>query len=348
MIYDISIFRYNDSMENFFRSIIELNETEKYLKRIYLSPLPSEPAEKILEKVFADNPPEAIGQYISEQALITDDLDCSFIRHMRYLPEYWHQHEFFEMMYVLHGSCENIYKTHTIHMAAGNICISAPSSIHTVTATSDDAILLNILIRKSTFEHTFLSIMEEDEILSAFFKRSLYAVDEIPYLYFPIRPDEELISIMEKAYKEFSENHRFKKDLLNAYLSNFFILLLRKHEQSLLVPAFYNNESSENIIYILRYLQEHFSDVSLKEMSDFFNYSERQLQRIIEKATGMTFTENIQKQRMKKAQNLLESTDLPIEKIGESIGYASPNNFRRIFSSHFGMTPKDYRKSKKK
>ena len=331
-------------MENIFDEIIELNDTERYLKRHYLSPLNNESPETILKTVFTDNPQDAIGQFIPEQALISDDLDCSFIRHMRYLPAYWHKHEFFELMYILHGSCENIYKSHSIHMSEGNICISAPFSEHTVEAVSDDSILLNILIRKSTFERTFLSLMEEDEILSGFFKRALYNIEEIPYLLFSIDPDDELISVMKAAYQEYYENHRFKKHFLNLCLSNFFIILLRKHEHQLSVPAFIKGDHSEDVIFILRYLQEHYDKVSLKEMSSFFNYSERQLQRIIERATGMTFMENIQRQRLKKAAMLLESTELSVERIAEEVGYNSPNNFRRVFNNYFHCTPKDYRK----
>lgn len=334
-------------MEDFFDKPCKLNSTEQYLKRHYLSPLKAESAKTILEKAFIGNPSDAIGEYISEQTLISDDLDCSFVRHMRYLPTYWHQHEFFEIMYVIHGTCNNIYKTHSVTMSEGYICISAPSSVHTVEAFSDDSVLLNILIRKSTFEDTFLSLMEEDEILSAFFKRALYDIDAIPYILFTTGPDNELLDITHKAYNEFCENHRFRKHLLNAYLANFFVILLRKHEHQLSVPSFLNNKSSEDIIYILRYLQEHFDNVTLTDMSKFFNYSERQLQRIIEKATGMCFTENIQRQRVKRACYLLETTALPVEAIGCKVGYSSPNNFRRIFEKYQGVTPKKYRNETK-
>ncbi len=347
MIYDTPFFGYTIPMDNMFREIIPLNDTEKELKKQYQNPVGQESTEHLLGKVFTNYPPEQIGRYIPEQALIKDSMDCAFVRHMRYLPPYWHKHEFFEVMYVLHGSCTNVYHSHSIPMKAGNICISAPSSVHTVEAFSDDAILLNILIRKSTFEHTFLALMEEDEILSTFFKRALYQVDEIPYLLFPIEPDEELLCIMEKTYLEFCENHRFQKHLLNSYLSNFFILLLRKHEHQLSVPAFSNNKHSEDLIFMLRYLQEHVETVTLQDMASFFNYSERQLQRIIEKATGMSFRENIQRQRLKKACELLENSQLSIEEIGARSGYPSPNNFRRIFENHYHMTPKEYRNKKR-
>ncbi|XME00946.1 helix-turn-helix domain-containing protein [Lachnospiraceae bacterium C1.1] len=331
-------------MENFFDEIIKLNKTEEMLKEHYYSRKSGNNDSGLLGKAFSVHPSVEIEQFITEETLISENLDCSFVRHLRYLPEYSHKHEFFELIYLINGSCSNIYEKNELKMTKGDICISAPNSVHTVGVFDDETILLNIIIRKTTFERTFLRLMEEDEIMSVFFRRALYDGDEIPYLYFRMDPDEELKEIVKKAFFEFSNTHRFRKHILNACLSEFFIKLLRKHEHQLIVPAFKHIDNSDNVIYILRYLQEHYDTVTLKQLSAFFNYSERQIQRIIERATGMGFLENIQLQRMKKAEQLLINSRLSIDEISEKVGYLSTNNFRRIFSRMHKMTPKEYRK----
>ena len=96
-------------------------------------------------------------------------------------------------------------------------------------------------------------------------------------------------------------------------------------------------------MYILRYMQANFKTVSLKELSNLFNYSERQLQRIIQSATGHTFIENIQNQKMKLASELLIHSTLSVSEISERIGFQSLNNFRKIFFKYFNMTPSEYR-----
>ncbi len=147
---------------------------------------------------------------------------------------------------------------------------------------------------------------------------------------------------MTRACTEYKSSARFKKQLLNALLAEFFALLLRNHEQDVFVPASSQN-ANDNLVFILHYMDEHYSTVTLKELSDFFGYSERQLQRIIKKATGKTFMESIQLHRIKRAEDLLKKSDLSIEQIALEVGYSSTNNFRRIFKKYTGKMPNEYK-----
>lgn len=90
---------------------------------------------------------------------------------------------------------------------------------------------------------------------------------------------------------------RYRKQMVNTLLSLFFINLFRRHEQHIEFSNIHLNSADENLMYILRYMQANFKTVSLKELSNLFNYSERQPQRIIQSATGHTFIENIQNQK---------------------------------------------------
>ena len=45
-----------------------------------------------------------------------------------------------------------------------------------------------------------------------------------------------------------------------------------------------------------------------------------------------------------KAKELLATTDIPIEKIGNILEFSSSGYFREIFKKHTGMTPRDFRK----
>jgi AraC-like DNA-binding protein len=47
----------------------------------------------------------------------------------------------------------------------------------------------------------------------------------------------------------------------------------------------------------------------------------------------------------RKACLLLTDTNLPVEKIGEQLGYREPKSFRRAFKSWTGVSPTDFRKS---
>ena len=211
-----------------------------------------------------------------------------------------------------------------------------------ITAFSDDDIVYNIVIRQSTFAQYFLGLFSETDILSQFFQHVVYHSDEFPYLIFHAANDDELANIISKAEDLFSSDGRFKKQLLNAYLAEFFALLLRNHEKDVYVPT-RSKQKDDNLVFILHYMEEHYDSISLSERSAFFGYSERQLQRIIKKATGKTFMENIQNHRIKQAENLLKNSDLSIEQIAISVGYSSTNNFRKIFKRITGSMPSKYK-----
>ena len=48
--------------------------------------------------------------------------------------------------------------------------------------------------------------------------------------------------------------------------------------------------------------------------------------------------------RVKRAAELLENTDLPMQKVGEEVGFSDQNYFSRIFKKYKGRTPSSYRR----
>jgi len=105
---------------------------------------------------------------------------------------------------------------------------------------------------------------------------------------------------------------------------------------------------NENVIFILQYMQKHYTTITLSHLADFFNYSERQMQRIITTVTGLSFSENIKKMRMTHAAGLLTNTNLTVQEIAEMSGYYDASSFRHLFKRFYGQTPQQYRESGKR
>lgn len=281
---------------------------------------------------------------LQEEDFFRNKFDTELYQHLRYLPVCWHSHSFFEVVCVAAGSCTNYILDQTLQMQTGDVCIIAPGTQHAISAFSDDCIVINILLRTSTFEEAFWGILSDSDILSDFFMRTLYHSKTHPYLFFCTGGDQELLDFVLYAYQEFLGNHQYKERFLNNIISAFFIILLRNHGSNVIVPDTAAPGNDENTIFILKYIQEHFCSVTLKELSDFFNYSERQLQRIIKSSTGMSFSENILKLKMNRAARLLANSDLSIACISQQLGYSDPGNFRSVFKKYHGMAPADYRR----
>lgn len=281
---------------------------------------------------------------IEETFTIEEGFDISITRHIRYLPAYAHTHQFFEIACVLEGSCINYIGDQELQMNVGDFCIIAPGTVHAISAFSDDCILLNCLIRSTTFDSTFFDVISDQPVLSDFFSRTLYKSNDNFYLVFHTGNDEELRQILYSIYHEYNSRKKYCRKLMNYYLSIFFTLLIRNHERDVFIPNPAHNAPEHNFIYMLHYLQNNYQTISLKEFAAFFNYSERQMSRILHDYTGLGFTENVQKYRMNKAVKLLSNPSLSVSDIAEQCGYSNISHFRRTFQKYYQMTPAEYRK----
>jgi transcriptional regulator GlxA family with amidase domain len=73
--------------------------------------------------------------------------------------------------------------------------------------------------------------------------------------------------------------------------------------------------------------------------------SPRTFARRFRETTGTTPLQWLLSQRLRLAQQLLEATDLPIDRIAEECGLGSPANLRFHFQQNVGTTPTGYRRT---
>lgn len=272
------------------------------------------------------------------------DTDVLIIPVLRYAPAFLHSHSFFEVICVLNGECDNIFSSNTLHMKAGEICIVAPETVHALSVFNDDCIVYNLIIRSATFENTFLDALPKDSILHLFFTKSLYQSGEKSCLYFKKPQDYNLQKLILEMHSEMNQQNRYYGTLLNAMLTTFFIQLLRKYEKDVLFPNPQHKKQEENLIFILKYIENNYKSVTLKELSDFFGYSERQMIRILKTYTGENFSSLIRSARLSKACELLKHPDIRLSDIISEVGYSNASHFYESFRKKYGITPAEYRK----
>lgn len=73
--------------------------------------------------------------------------------------------------------------------------------------------------------------------------------------------------------------------------------------------------------------------------------SERTLARRFKEQTGTTPAKWVARARIRRAQALLETTRLSVERVAEEVGFGSPMAFRARFREIVGVAPLDYRRS---
>jgi two-component system, response regulator YesN len=95
-----------------------------------------------------------------------------------------------------------------------------------------------------------------------------------------------------------------------------------------------------------QYIQEHFSNpkLTLESVAQFLNVSPVYLSRMMKQELGVSFVNLVTEARIKKAIQLLTSTELPIYEISEQVGYETQHYFSTAFKKTVGIPPNQYRK----
>lgn len=295
--------------------------------------------------------PEVSGKEIPNQMLDETYFEMNslnsiiILKHNRYTPEFTHRHVFFELIYVLSGKCTQKIGGYNIEMSEGDISIISPSVEHSISVL-DDSIIINLLIRRNTFEDIFFDFLRNNNLLSNFFINNLYKEQRNDYIIFRTNKDEKIRNSILEMFLEYQNRSRYYNNILNNLLMVFFAKLLRAHEKNVELPNLHRKETLKHM-EMISYIQDNYIDISLDDVANKFHFSNPHCSKVIKEATGLTFTQLVQKIRLERAENLLISTNISIADISNSVGYPTVEHFIRLFKKRYGISPSQYRKNNK-
>jgi transcriptional regulator GlxA family with amidase domain len=95
---------------------------------------------------------------------------------------------------------------------------------------------------------------------------------------------------------------------------------------------------------LLHWLSDHTAtDLTLTDIATRAGMSTRTLNRRFREQTGTTPLQWLHRERVRKAQYLLENTRHPVDRIASEVGFGSPTAFRERFKRVVGVSPNAYR-----
>jgi AraC family transcriptional regulator, melibiose operon regulatory protein len=258
-----------------------------------------------------------------------------------------HIHKYIELIYVYQGKCTVILQDDVVNISEGGIIIIDKNSPHTVKETSKSDIIIEIKLKHDYLSSEFLSRFTNKSIISKFLIDSLIDSQRANnYLYFPFEERSNIAGIMENIMCEYFEKDVFTEELINTYMFIMFTELIRWNNSLTNSQMDKKKKNDSIVLNFLKYIEENYKDCSLTDMSEKYKYHPNYISAVLKKATGKSFTDLLQIQRLNKAAIYLSNSDLPIPVIAEEVGYSSVSFFYKKFNEIFFQTPKEYRESK--
>lgn len=288
--------------------------------------------------------PNSIDPYKTEEEFFASGRNVVVRRHPRYLPSFTHRHAFFEMMYVLSGHCQEITNDRRVELREGDICILAPDVDYGI-EVFDDSIVLNVLIRYSTFAEIFYHILRDKSPIAAFFMGNLFEKSRIRYLLYHTFQDTVIRNYILEMYREQFQTDAYADNIACSFLGIFFSQLTRRHGDTVEIPGKIGKKT-EYDDEMLRYIFHNYDTATLEDVAAQFHFSKPYCSRRIIGITGMSFSELLTRIRLQNGENMLTYTQMSIADISERVGYKNPETFVRCFERYYQMTPGQYRKSR--
>ncbi len=110
-------------------------------------------------------------------------------------------------------------------------------------------------------------------------------------------------------------------------------------------PRKYNPAIEEALLYIEKRMNK---NISRGEVAQAVHLSEEYFSKLFKQETGDTFKDYILAIKMKAAMDFLEKTQLSVGIVASKVGYSNFSYFSQTFKNYTGLTPQEYRKTKKK
>lgn len=108
-----------------------------------------------------------------------------------------------------------------------------------------------------------------------------------------------------------------------------------------------DSQSANIMTAIEQLVEDKDGNITLNECAESLGYHTSYIWRILKEEKNLTFTEYVDKYKVKYAKKLLAETNMTVGAIAEKLNYTNSQNFIRFFSKMEGVTPGKYRQALK-
>ena len=261
-------------------------------------------------------------------------------KHPRYCYVRKHSHNYLEVNYILSGKVTQVLDNNKITLKQGELVFISKNSEHEFLPAGEDDILLNFIILPKFFDNLY-PFIDKNGNLKKFLVNLLSNKEESNSIIFHITNSETVQNVIKNILITFEEKDERMNDLLRQYFLILINELLKKTDQA--EESKTANYDSIILFKTYNYIENNYSDGSLKGLCDILKEDYYYLSKKIKKLTGFTFQQLLEEERIKTAKTLLVSTDANVNDIAFHVGYNNLTFFYKLFKTKVGVSPLEYR-----
>ena len=259
-------------------------------------------------------------------------------KHNRFAPYPLHGQKFLEINYMFSGSCQQIVDEKKIELKAGDILLMNVGAQHSIAALGENDILINILFTNQNITFKLLHDIHKNNSLSYKFLADISLGNPLSqnYILFTKDNNSDIKTTMDQMIEEYFLKRHYSNSVVESYLNILLIKIIRHYP----MPTKNLINSKQKIIFnILEDITQNYQTITLTYLSHKYGYNKNYLSNLIKKMTGKNFSSLKTQQRIIKANELLNSTTLPINTIMDTVGLTNKSFFYKKYKEYYHKLP---------
>lgn len=277
---------------------------------------------------------------VSIDKLLTPRQMIAVRPHTRFTPFPMHSHDYVEILYMLSGeTVHDIPGREPLCLHAGELLMMNGQAMHAIRQCGENDVGVNFIVRPSFFDEALTAIGSSNTLGRFLIDALKRGESSVPCLHFQVSDVPSIQSLLESMLYSLIGEKPAGQRILKTSMTLLFLQLLA-HTAQLSLPT---RNASAMVVSALDEIQHRYQTLQFSDLAAAWHVSPAYLSQQVKKATGLTCTQHLQKQRLAQARRLLRETDLSVVEICAAVGYSNTGYFYRIFQQETGLPPLVYR-----
>jgi len=249
----------------------------------------------------------------------------------------FHYHKEVELIAVREGVLDLYTAEHMYRLEPGDVVIIGSSQVH-FSNKPEDGSLVNIVLHVDLLPYFDPAMM----MYYRHFSEAVRPLEDLNYIFQENDIAKQAIyTILSDIHQEVMNKRKGYEIAASMHIKHLLLTLLRYDSRELLQPF----EFVDAFVMrpILEYVDMHLAEkIDMEVVSKQAGMSYAYFSKYFKKCIGISFTDYVNRQRIRKAERLLITSDQSVTATAAEVGIENMAHFYELFKRYNGATPKEY------